>query len=146
MSFRVFSRDGVSGIRPVDPEMEISESPRHETGHARNQSESRSLLPSSQNLFEYSATTHLRFPAVSRQSDPRFPDWSFDPQTLQRSKRRWWRDLFLDILMVVAGLPFFALAGAVIRVNCSVTGKHELNVLEQCIRGVSRFILRPLLY
>jgi hypothetical protein len=39
--------------------------------------------------------------------------------------------------MMVIGLPFFALAGAVIRVNGRVTGKHELNVLEQCIRGVS---------
>src|SRR5271168_3919261 len=135
MSFRVMSRDEVTGIRPLDPEMEISESPRRDTGHSRNQSESRHLLPSPKNLFEYSATSHFRFPVESRQSDPRFPDWSFDPQTLQRSRRQWWRDLFLDILMMVIGLPFFALAGAVIRVNGRVTGKHELNVLEQCIRG-----------
>ena len=94
--------------------MEVSESPRRETEHSRNLSESKQLLPSPQNLFEYSTTTHLRFPDVSWQSDSRFPDWSFDPQTLRRSKRQWWRDLFLDILMMAAGLPFFALAGAVI--------------------------------
>lgn len=42
--------------------------------------------------------------------------------------------------MMVIGLPFFALAGTVIRVNGRVTGKHELNVLEQCIRGVSSVV------
>jgi hypothetical protein len=142
MSFRVLSRDEVAGIRPLEPEREISESPRRDTGHSRNQSESRQLLPSEQNLFEYSATSHFRFPdvdpaTISRQSDPRFPNWSFDPQTLRILRRQWWRNLFLDILMMTIGLPFFALAGAVIRVNGRVTGKHEQNVLEQCIRGVS---------
>ena len=43
--------------------------------------------------------------------------------------------------MMAMGLPFIALAGAVIRVNGRVTGKHELNVLEQCIRGVSFILL-----
>lgn len=129
----------------MDPEIEVTESPRRSTGHSRGQSESRHLLPDPQNLFEYSATSHFRFPdrgidapaPISRQSDPRFPDWSIEPESLRRSRRQWWRDLFLDVLMLAIGLPFFALAGAVIRVNARVTGKHELNVLEQCIRGVS---------
>jgi hypothetical protein len=147
MSFRVRSRDEVAGTRPLDPEIGISASPRRSEGHSRHQSESRHLLPSPKNLFEYSATSHFRFPdndvpaLVSRQSDSGFPDWSFDPQSLRRSRRQWWRDLFLDILMMAIGLPFIALAGAVIRVNGRVTGEHELNILEQCIRGVSFILL-----
>ena len=136
MSFRAASRD--VGIRP-DPEIEIL---RRDTGHSRHQSESRQLLPSPQNLFEYSATSHFRFPE-SRQSDPRFPNWSFDPQTLRKSRRQWWQDLFLDILMMAAGLPFFALAGVIIRVNGRVIGNQELNNLEQSIKGVSCLISPP---
>ena len=131
------TRDGEgAGIRPLNSEMEISGSPRRDTGHSRQRSESRQLLPSPRNLFEYSATSHFRFPE-SRQSDIGFLDWPFDPQTLRISRRQWWTDLFFDVLMMVIGLPFIALAGVVIRVNGRVTGKQELNILEQCIKGVS---------
>jgi hypothetical protein len=95
-------------------------------------------LPSPKNLFEYSAKTNVRFQGQwSQGGDPRFPHWSWEPQTLRRSRRKWWRDLLVDTLMFAVGLPFFALAAVVVRVNGRVAGTNELNVLEQCIRGVS---------
>jgi hypothetical protein len=45
--------------------------------------------------------------------------------------------------MMGIGLPFFALAGVVIRVNGRVTGEHELNILQQCIKGVSSLLHPP---
>ena len=139
MSFRALSRD--ARVRPVDAEMEIAESPRLGTGHSRHQSESNQLLPSPQNLFEYSATRHFQFPE-SRQTDPRFPVWSFDPRSFQRIRKQWWRDFFLDVLMMASGLPFFALAGAIIHFNGMVVKEQVLNDLGQCIKGVGYLLLQ----
>jgi hypothetical protein len=56
---------------------------------------------------------------------------------LNRTRKQKWRDFLVDILAIAAGLPFFALAGAMIRLDGkSVKGNQE-NILNQCIKGVS---------
>jgi hypothetical protein len=43
----------------------------------------------------------------------------------------------VDILAIAAGLPFFALAGAIIRLDGKPVKEHQENILNQCIKGVS---------
>jgi hypothetical protein len=43
----------------------------------------------------------------------------------------------VDLLAIAAGLPFFALAGAIIRLDGKPVKGHQENILNQCIKGVS---------
>jgi hypothetical protein len=57
-----------------------------------------------------------------------------------------WRDALVDILAISAGLPFFALAGAIIRLDGKPVNGYQENILNQCIKGVStKFSIRQYL-
>jgi hypothetical protein len=43
----------------------------------------------------------------------------------------------VNVLAIAAGLPFFALAGAIIRLNGKPVKEYQENILNQCIKGVS---------
>lgn len=152
------SLDSIREIEPADVQ-----SPVPIAGHRRGHSESQNLLPSpsspttrhararglseSQNLlplsptklFEYSTTRTFRYNPVEplRQEGTISPLWAGEPQTLTRTKRKWWRDLVVDVVSLSAGLPFFALAGAVIYFDKKPVHEHQENILKQCISGVS---------
>lgn len=120
--------------------------------HARGLSESQNLLPNSpKNLFEYSSTKRFAFDQTDdTRYDPRStpningretPTWSGVPQSLRRSTRRRWRDAAVDVLAIMASMPFFALASALIWVDGEeVTGDKD-NSLNQLIKGVRIFII-----
>jgi hypothetical protein len=109
---------------------------------ARGLSESQNLLPNSpKNLFEYSSTRELKGytfsqPTKSFRGDS--PIWAGVPQTLKRYRNEWWLLVLFDLLAFCSGFPFFALAGYLIWVDGKQVKDHQLYVLDQCIKGVSR--------
>lgn len=46
----------------------------------------------------------------------------------------------VDFIAIAVGLPFFALAGAMIRLDGRLVKGHQENILNQCIKGVSTTI------
>ncbi|KUJ21601.1 uncharacterized protein LY89DRAFT_778016 [Mollisia scopiformis] len=123
--------------------------------HSRGLSESQNLLPNSpKNLFEYSSTTRYIFdPPENTKYDPRSapkingretPTWSGVPQSLRRTTRRRWQDAAIDVLAILASMPFFALASALIWVDGEEVGKGKDNSLEQLIKGAAT--LFPLVF
>ena len=139
MSFHAISRDE-DRIEPIRP----FESPQRSPHHSRNQSESGQLLPGPKNLFEYSATQHLHFADPARQPTPRSPTFPGEPQALRKRRREWWREIFVDALLVATSFPFYAVAGAVIRLHGKVAGSNQHYDLGQFIRGVSDFCSSPI--
>jgi len=107
--------------------------------HKRSLSEAHHLLPKSPtNLFEYSTTRELRYdrPEEPRQNSQISPKWEGIPRTLRKSRKQLWKDFTIDVLAISAGLPFFALGGALIRFNGKMVRPHQENILNQCIKGV----------
>jgi hypothetical protein len=132
MSFHAISRDE-DRVEPAPPIDSSARTPHH----SRNQSESRHLLPGPKSLFEYSATRHFQFADPARQPTPRSPTFPGEPQTLKRRRKDWWRQIFVDLLMVATSFPFYAVAVAVIRLHGKVAGSNQHYDLGQFIRGVS---------
>lgn len=122
--------------------------------HSRGLSESQNLLPNSpRNYLQYSGTKHFGFDrSVESIEGCKFdtskgirgglrekvaPVWSEAPQTLGRSRRAWWRNIVVEVLAVGAALPFFALAGVLIRVDGDRLEENIKNILDQFIKLVS---------
>jgi len=103
--------------QPVDS-IQSPETP-HPHLHSRQRSESRQLLPESKEIFKYSTTTHFDFGGPSGPQNiynGRFPEWSDEPKTLDRSGRGLvFRDLMVDLVVLMIPLCFYALAGAMVR-------------------------------
>jgi hypothetical protein len=59
---------------------------------------------------------------------------------VNKTRKQKWRDAVVDVLAIAAGLPFFALAGAIIRLNEKPVKVYQDNILNQCIKGVSNEI------
>jgi hypothetical protein len=121
-----------------------SESTNLLQSRARGLSESQNLLSGvSKNLFEYSSTRELTGYAYDR-PEPTGPSraddpvWAGVPQTLRRYRKEKWLLLLVDILAFSSGFPFFALAGYLIWLNGKQVKDHQLYILEQCTKGVSR--------
>jgi hypothetical protein len=129
----------LSPRRPSPPGAE-SPSPPSTPGHRRGKSESQNLLPpTSKNLFQYSTTRKFRYdqPEEDGQEGRESPNWEGVAGSLNRTRRQKWRDFLVDVLAMAVGLPFFALAGAIIRLDGKPVKRHQENVLNQCIKGVS---------
>ncbi|KAH8746743.1 hypothetical protein BGZ57DRAFT_935843 [Hyaloscypha finlandica] len=129
----------ISPRRPSPPGAE-SPSPPSTPGHRRGKSESQNLLPpTSKNLFQYSTTREFRYdqPEEDGQEGRESPNWQGVAGSLNRTRRQKWRDFLVDVLTIAAGLPFFALAGAIIRLDGKPVKRQQENVLNQCIKGVS---------
>ena len=117
-----------------------SPSPPSTPGHRRGKSESQKLLPpTSRNLFQYSTTREFRYdqPEDEAGEGRESPNWKGVAGSLNRTRQQNWRDLFVDVLAIAAGLPFFALAGAIIRLDGKPVKGNQENILNQCIKGVS---------
>jgi hypothetical protein len=128
----------VSAITSRTPPPEPGSPPPN--GHRRGNSESQNLLPPSpKNLFEYSTTREFRYsqPENSVHDGRVSPSWGGVARTVNKTRQQKWRDAFVDILAVSAGLPFFALAGAIIRLDEKPVKGYQENILNQCIKGVS---------
>lgn len=63
--------------------------------------------------------------------------WPTRPQVLYKGLegRGWWHTS-IDVLMLLAPFPFFILAAAVIYVDGKVVDGHQLDLLQQSIKGV----------
>ncbi|KAE9370142.1 hypothetical protein N431DRAFT_492303 [Stipitochalara longipes BDJ] len=124
-----------------------SPSPPSTPGHRRGKSESQNLLPpSSKNLFQYSTTREFRYdqPEEETQEGRESPNWKGVAGSLNRTTQQKWRNFLVDILAIAAGLPFFALAGAIIRLDGKPIKGHQENILNQCIKGAAT--LFPLVF
>lgn len=109
-------------------------------GHRRGISESQNLLPPGpKNLFEYRTTREFRYdrPEESPPDGRVSPSWGGVAGSLNRTRKQKGRDLTVDLLAFCACLPFYALAGAIIRLNGKPVKPYQENVLNQCIKGVS---------
>lgn len=118
----------------------------------RSFSDSRTLLPSQsgKNMYQYSSTTRFIFdePVAEERrfvervksallgNGSREPGWSGVPQTLTRGLADGFGDLMVDVLGVVATVPFFALGGVLAYQEGEEVEGSKRNVLEQCIMGV----------
>jgi hypothetical protein len=60
--------------------------------------------------------------------------------SVNKTRRQKWRDAVVDVLAIAAGLPFFALAAAIIRLDGKPVAGCQDNILNQCIKGVSNEI------
>jgi len=126
----------LNGIDPI----QSPETPQPSGGHSRQLSESRHLLPSPKNLFEYSATTNIRFGDVYIHDEQPFPDWNGEPQTLRKGRAERWRDAVVDLVMIALPLPFFALAAAVIGLHGKAPEDRQEDILKQFNYIVCLFI------
>jgi len=123
-------------LRTHIPDPILSPETPHPNVHSRQLSESKQLLPqSSKSLFQYSSTTAVDFgeAEVLDGYGNYFPKWNSEPQTLRRSRRERWRDAGVDLLITFLVLPFFALAGAIIRVNGKAPEGNQEEIFKQCI-------------
>jgi hypothetical protein len=136
----------VSPVTSRSPPSEPTSPPPN--GHRRGKSESQNLLPPSpKTLFEYS-TRDFRYnqPDESEQDGRISPNWGGVAGSLIKTTNQMWRDALVDILAISAGLPFFALAGAIIRLDGKPVNGYQENILNQCIKGVStKFSIRQYL-
>jgi hypothetical protein len=117
-----------------------SPSPPSTPGHRRGKSEHQNLLPpTSKNLFQYSTTREFRYdqPEEEAGEGRESPDWKGVAGSLNRTRKQKLRNFLVDILAIAAGLPFFALAGAMIRLDGKPVKGNQENILNQCIKGVS---------
>jgi hypothetical protein len=117
-----------------------SPSPPSTPGHRRGKSESQKLLPpTSKNLFQYSTTREFRYdqPEEEAGEGRESPNWKGVAGSLNRTRKQKWTGLLVDALAIAAGLPFFALAGAIIRLDGKPVKGNQENILNQCIKGVS---------
>jgi hypothetical protein len=116
--------------------------------HTRRPSESQNLLPNSpKNLFEYSSTKKYTFDrpgdtqykphSVPKINGRESPMWSGVPQSMRKSSRRRWQDLLIDLVAIMASIPFFALASALLWVHGKQVTEGKDNTLNQLVRGVS---------
>jgi hypothetical protein len=124
-----------------------SPSPPSTPGHRRGKSEHQNLLPPTpKNLFHYSTTREFRYdqPEEDAGEGRESPDWKGVARGLNRTRKQKWRDLLVDIIAIAMVLPFFALAGAMIRLDGKPVREHQENILNQCIKGVSTTILTDL--
>src|SRR6266487_4640456 len=149
MSDLVASRDGHSHQQWEMEESETVIQPVQEmanssgNSHSRGLSESQNLLPNSpKKLFQYKSTKAIRWAGteVLREHGELQREengWDGVPQTLRKRRKEVWRDAMIDLVILGIALPFFALAGAVIYFNERNIRRHEQNVLDQCIKGVS---------
>jgi hypothetical protein len=120
-----------------------SPSPPSTPGHQRGKSEHQNLLPpTSRNLFHYSTTREFRYdqPEDEAGEGRDSPIWKGVARSLNRTRKQKWRDLVVDFIAIAVGLPFFALAGAMIRLDGRPVKGHQENILNQCIKGVSTTI------
>ena len=117
-----------------------SPSPPPTPRHRRGKSESQNLLPpTSQNLFQYSTAREFRFdqPEEDAQEGRESPNWKGVAGSMNRTRKQKWKGFLADVLALAAGLPFFALAGAMVRLDGKSVKPNQENILNQCIKGVS---------
>ncbi len=120
-----------------------SPSPPSTPGHQRGKSEHQNLLPTtSRNLFHYSTSREFRYdqPEDEAGEGRDSPIWKGVARSLIRTRKQKWRDLVIDFIAIAVGLPFFALVGAMIRLDGMPVRGHQENILTQCIKGVSTTI------
>jgi hypothetical protein len=134
--------------------MEMGDAPHPNPQHTgpQIQTEAHQLLaPSSgirsrspKMLFSYSATRPLRFRAPSQNDEPPTPGWAssdYDPKQLMKSNREFWWDFLVDWTMLMAGLPFLAIAGSAMGLNGKEVGTDQRKALREGILVVSYYHL-----